>query len=695
MKSNNKKRTIIKTLGFGVLFVVATATAIAVPISIQKNKEYSLETNFETWNYEGNRNRIYDFIDKNLTSQTTRLNGTLKAIKNKGTDNEINLTSEERSLITVDEAWEAGLFELDFKSDFYALLEDNYINYSLEYVKPYYNDSSYPTAGIKFFWGEGASYFETIFEFRDSNLYGFKKSHQQTAIDTIINDINKNPNDYFKLKEEIGYVGQPGLYAKNIKYNNFDLNSDKLQLLRKNNYWISVDSVKVNNFNPTLLRITFSITYNDGYVSSFVQNRDVMLGNFDIEYGVDDPKSKVEKFINDNKDWINNLYQYFSFTKNKDDEKEYSVREAFEKDMIKFTINYSINSKLNDSGIEMNFKYFNQEDPNELSAFNYESDSTTPKYRIYFSSYKQTPLQYTKYVDIIGLNQQGDFKKSQQEEDMDKFNDFLRENSLNPEDVFQLDNQANPLGISDFFMNNNVSFDGTKYSIPFFVFNNQYKKYIESNKDETLNPLTQFKFKVNVDKINNASSNDGILNIANQIVDCINNLSLEDQLIEIKEFSDVNQGNINLNVSIGSRTDGTLFTSWYDMLIDVSKYFESSETYISKLLDNVVANNKKIDIKTQCNNENYLVDCLRNRKWEDIFTNDIYIYDLNNDTFEFPDLQFELKTEINYDLFKSWNKQTIEDAITNKTLKIEIIISMNNIKKIISVNKTFDELINK
>ena len=163
----------------------------------------------------------------------------------------------------------------------------------------------------------------------------------------------------FQLKKEVGTIGDVGIYAKNIKPDDIDLNNnEKLKQLREKNYWVSLDSLSVDKKNPTLLKIKYNISYDDGLVKAYASTKEVVLGPFDIEQGVDDPVSKLKKFIESNKDWINNLNQYFVYKKPENDEKQYSIREAYQKGFISFSTTYSIKNKLEEEGISLEFKRY-------------------------------------------------------------------------------------------------------------------------------------------------------------------------------------------------------------------------------------------------------------------------------------------------------------------------------------------------
>ena len=61
-------------------------------------------------------------------------------------------------------------------------------------------------------------------------------SLEQSMLEQYISDITENPLNYFQLKKEVGVIGETGLYVKNIKVEDFDLNTDLLKQLREKHY---------------------------------------------------------------------------------------------------------------------------------------------------------------------------------------------------------------------------------------------------------------------------------------------------------------------------------------------------------------------------------------------------------------------------------------------------------------------------
>lgn len=691
-------------------FIMATSFAVSIPIILQQTKKYYLTSNHSTDTKEGNERRINYYIDNVLNKEN--LSSSLKVYGKTGFlgNNGKELTSNQRSLITVAEAAQENLFHLKFNSAINYSLRKNKINYELAYVKPYYANTSYATVGLKLFYGSGATYYETYYEFRDSDLYGFKVSIEQTLFDYYANLINARPIEYFELKKEIGQVGQIGLYAKNIKTTDFNLNNAKLIELKKENFGINIISVNADNNNPTLLKISYEITYDDGITTLSSLTNQAYLGNFDVEQGVDDPQSKLRKFIENNKDWIQNLNQSFEYKKPKNDEKTYTVREAFQAGYIKFSTNYSINSKLESDGITIEFKNYVDEDKNNLSAFNSKFDSTTPTYRVFFSSYSNTPMQYTESVTIDGIAQEGDFAISAEEKKIIALNYYLDENNKGFEDIFDLDASTNnPLALSDYFIKDNkISFNNNKYSLSFNIVYDLYQKY--SAKENKINqkypsPFKEFKYilKTGISlpldyQYENETYN--LQQIVNDIVSAANdnkNGSFETQFDSISTSATSAQDSIKLNIFLGSKENGTIYTSVIPWEVYVSNYFETKAKYLEDVLkkiqiskDNVIV---KLNLASGPINETLLSILVKERQWTKIFLSEAVLYNITSNTIPFPDLLSPLKVSVDLNYFDTFDGIKIDEIIKTKSIDIAIKISIDTIETQTIIKKTFTELL--
>lgn len=712
LEKNKKKSFKFSTKAYvcALSFVMATSFAVSIPLILHQNQKYNLTLHHSTDTKEGNERRINYYIDNVLRKEN--LSSSLKVYGKTGIlgNDDEELSANQRSLITVEEANQENMFRLKFNSSINYSIRKHKINYELAYIKPYYADTSYATVGLKLFYGSGATYYETFYEFRDSDLYGFKVSIEQTFFNYYANLINTSPIQYFELKEEIGKVGQIGLYAKNVKVTDFNLNNAKLLELRKNNFGINIISVSADNNNPTLLKISYQITYDDGFKTLSSLTNQAFLGNFDIEQGVDDPQSKLRKFINNNKDWIQNLNQSFEYKKPENDEKIYTVREAYQAGYINFSTNYSINSKLESDGITIKFKTFENEDKNNLSAFNSKFDSTTPVYRVFFSSYSNTPMEYTESVIIDGIAQEGEFAISQEEKKIIALNHYLDENNQGFEDVFDLDaTNNNPLALSDYFMkDNNISFTNNKYSLSFNLVYDLYQKYSSNENKVTKKypaPFTTFKYvlKTGISLPSDYQYENETYNltaIVNEIITTVNdskNGSFETQFDSISTSSTSTQDSIKLNIFLGSKETGNIYTSVIPWEIYVSSYFETKAKYIEDVLkkiqiskDNVIIN---LNLSNGPLNEVLLGKLIEERQWTKIFTGNAVPYNIAANTLPFPDLLPPLKVSVDINYFDTFDGAKIKNIVSTKTIDIAIKISIDTIETQTIIKKTFTELI--
>ncbi len=346
----------------------------------------------------------------------------------------------------------------------------------------------------------------------------------------------------------------------------------------------------------------------------------------------------------------------------------------------------------------MEFKLFDDEDSKNLSAFNYEFDSTTPTYRIYFTSYPDTPLAFTKSVLIEGLAQENDFIKSIEEKEMNAFVNYLYENNLGLEDIFDLDASSNnPLSLSDYFMKNNVSFTNNKYSIPFEFVYKLYEKYnaqlIKNSHDQ---PFTNFKFilkKNDLPTTEYTYENEkfNINQIANKILSSINNQSNGGVEVQLDSLSNTSQlKSLKLNIFLGDATQGTIYTNIEPLEIYVAKYFESEENYYQNILNSMTITKDNVLIKSKIINKNLLKQKVRERSWTEIFEK-VNLYNVTTNML-FSELMPELKININMAYFETYDLTKIENTIQQESFDIEISIALGNIIINKLVTKSFKDL---
>ena len=712
-KNSSKKNRLLKIFGFSVLFASVATCAITLPILVNKNKKYSLNTNFAS-NYEGNKEKVNYFIDQVMSPNYYKLSGSLTVVGKKGLIGEtgVKLTTSQRSLISIDDAIENDLFDFNFVDTtiLYQMVRVYGIQYSLEYIKPYPSDSSYPVVGLKLYAGEGSSYYEAIFEYRDTSLYGFKKVPEQLILENIAINIEEDPKNYFQLKESVGKIGDIGIYAKNIKTSDLNTNTSISQELRNKNIYIQISSVSVDSSNPSILKLNYILNFKTE--NRIIQiSKSVNLDGFDIEQGVDDPVSKLKNFILDNSDWINNLYQYFTFEKDENDDNEYSAREAYKNGMITYEGTSSIANKLETNGITLEFKSYNEEQEyikqtnktNELSVLNNANDSSTPMYRIYLTSYANTPMAYTESILIEGLSQEGEFKVSEQEIKMDVLNEYLIQEGKGFEDILKLDT-TNPIPLNRQYFKH-LSIQNGVYSIPFELVNTLYTKYIEEENtisqkyDAPFDDKFKFIWNDNVEGTLDTSFSYGeqlynINDIVNEIIISSNNTdSWREQVVSLDDRS------ISFNMSIGSNTDGNLYTNIDNLEIDITSLFENKTTYLQNELKRIKAeienqkNNIVINLANNLSNKETIKTWLLERKFESIFSS-ASIYNTNVQVY-YPELISPLEITIDFDYFLRLNNQELEQIVENEEIEIRIQLTIEKTTEFIELTKTFDQLINK
>ena len=687
MKAEQKhKKSILKTV-FGLFFSAAVvASAITIPIVVSNHQTISFHYNYSN-TLEGNKNKVNDYLNT-LKSNNSILSNSLKIYGNSNIIGEdgVELTSEQRSFVTIEQCFENGMFQFVVPSNLRYNLRKNGIEAQLAYVRSDYStEATYPIIGIKFYSGSGSSYFETIFEYRETSLCGFKKNNQQLFINQIIDDIKSNPKNFFVLKDTVGTIGQIGLYAKNITTTDFNLDTTILRELRNNNFFISITGVNVDPYNRSNLKLHYDIVYNDGNSIAYKTYNEVVLEGFDVEIGVDDPASVVKNYIQSNSDYLNNLNQYFTYktpTSSEDGTEpvKVSAREAYQNNEITFEPTYSVISKLETDGIEIVFKMYEEENSSELNVYNSPLDSTTPMYRLYISSYSGTPLKYTESIVIEGTEQSNDFKISQQELDMQKVLNYLDEQNTNFENFIEID-------WSQITFENDLQIVKAVNEIPFSIFYNAFTKYIEDPK------VNKPPFTLKVKRTNALISNNEIDTIMNSIVDSMNSLA-------INELIENQQNQIYLNVTIGEFENNLYMDASTLLLMNFENVFASEETYSNNELNSLKTyiESKPNEVIVNLNEDNgplstnIIIENMRNYAWDKIFKS---ITLANSPSvIKFPEYESTITIAINYQQLNSLSKTEIETIIQNQAIDVPIILIKDKYQVGVTIHKTFDELLN-
>ena len=186
--------------------------------------------------------------------------------------------------------------------------------------------------------------------------------------------------------------------------------------------------------------------------------------------------------------------------------------------------------------------------------------------------------------------------------------------------------------------------------------------------------------------------------ISKKILESMNNKENGDFDFQLDSITNDNSSKnylINLNVCLGSNTQGTLYTNVEPLEIYVFDFFESKETYNRKILKElssaITQNPANIEIDVLAENVNKLGEYIENRQFSELFKN-VSVFNLNYQI-PFPELQPKFELKVNLDYFNSLNKQAIDQIISSKSMEIEIIISIEGAKEFIKVTKNFSDLV--
>lgn len=734
-----------KIVLFSSLTTAAVTAAVLVPV-LQSQYGLSRMDQDLSFSQEGNRNRILNFINDSNKINQSILSGQLQV-------DETKHSYADRSFITVSEAYDQNWFEFKTSGSLkYNLYKDD-LSAELAYVKASITNSTYPVVGLRIYAGQGDTYSEVIYEYSESSLSGFKQTGEELIINNIVDDINKNPKKYFKLKEEIGKFGDLGLYAKNIKTEDFDFIDNKLiKDLKENFYFIELTGLEVDNVVPSNLILTYDVIFDNGITQFKKTYNKVTINGIDIEFGVDDPKSKVKNFIKENKEsLLADLYQYFEFddpnsSEEKPDETSPStfaddpvkmdMQEAYQKNLIKFNPKNDNIYTITNAGLFLEFRTYQQQVTRakqdatnpaatpEQSVFPNPFDSTTPMYRLYLTSYRGTPKEYTESFVIEGTKQEGKFKVSQTQTEMEKLDALLDELNLNVDDFIKLKEVTLKGPLQKGTTKNKAQQTTTQSTdIPFVILKNAYDKYKEDNVKYEI-PF-DFQLELNQSKLTEIQAKDKQDELKTQlqkVIDQLNKLTIEDKL----EGIEINQGQqdfyqFKVNIVLGEKNkDLFISTQNYALVkVDQSKFKPESDYYKNQV-DQVVkflngtqtlnpfapatppaagtSPNKdsiKINIVTddsgQKITEANAVQFMKQAQWDKIFSS-VTILNLPDGIIEYPDFDTPVKVDIDFADLARKDYQAIEQIIKDKKITIKLLVSKNSQPQSISVEFTFDEL---
>lgn len=676
------------------LGISAGVAAIVIPLNIPKNYS-TINIDISDKSKIGNQNRIDQFISNSKNIDSSKL------------INQLKLKPEfkyiDRSFITIEEAIENNWFEFEFYSSFKFLLYKNNLNASLEFIKPSETNSTYPVVGIKIFAGEGETYSSKVFEYNESSLNGFKQSNAEIEIKNIIDNIKIRPKSFFQLKKEVGKIGDLGIYAKNIKSSDFNIISDDMipaiAELMKNNYSLSINSIDVDKIIPSKLKISFIVEFNNGKTIFKSSSENVILDGFDIELGKDDPQSKVENFIKDNQTFLDSLKQFFviDFNQGNDSQDKKTIDQYYKEKKISFNANNSNLSTAINAGlsIEFNNEYIEQNDSvnkKYKNVFSSINDSQTPIYRLLISSYKNTPLEYSKYIFIEG-DQNTNFKINENQTKIDEFeNKVINENNLSYDNFFTIDTSSLKFTLDGPFKNKTLK------DVPLNILINSFNKY----KEDQTKYKEPFNFNIKLrDDID--SKYDEYKDLLIKIVSSFNKLDLD---LKVDKIEEINSEYIfYINIGLGN-FENDLYISISEYLSvnskEIENLFKSKEDYFQEQVDNV-----KNLIKTpedpenvyfpiskengEFLNQDQAINLMLKAQWNKIFSS---IVILGMPEIEFPDFDSNVKVLINFEKLQKLNIEQINEIIKNKKIEFELVILKENISAKKTITMSFTKLFN-
>ena len=332
------------------------------------------------------------------------------------------------SELTINEAYINNYFhfsvpqKVKFYSDKYGIEvyikkynpENNDNNVNI-YPSPF--NSSTPEFKIWFGKGSGDNRVESFIRISGAGFYGFKKTTEENDVKGAIKlfrnkiSLKKDKNLFYDDKGVI----LPGVFAKNIKAEDIVSNMTKAEL---NDVEWKITSLSQDNAIPTKLII--NIDFNKGILNNNYYGQTYQkfeIDGFDVEFGIDDYKSKVQNFINDekNKTGMSEALRFKGV-----DSEIGTVLESYEGGLFSLEVPTLFKNRATNAGVEYIFKDW--VDASSNSAFPSERDSKIPSFKIYVRSGVGTPFEYEEFFVVEGRGQVTNtpFKITQEDDIMTK-----------------------------------------------------------------------------------------------------------------------------------------------------------------------------------------------------------------------------------------------------------------------------------
>ena len=709
----DKKDAHLKLILFSALSALTVTAAVVAPVLQHRLARPAINNDFSNTQV-GNRNRILNFINDAKKINQSLLSGQLSV-------DEIAHPYADRSFVTVAEAQQQGWFDFNLHSAFKLNLYLDDLGAELAYIKANITNSTYPVVGLRIFAGQDETYSEIIYEYSESGLSGFKQTSEELSINKIVNAIENTPQAFFELKKDIGKFGDPGLYAKNVKLEDFELiDNDKIKILKANDYFLELTNVEVNKVIPSELELTYNVIFDNGLTQFKKTYNKVTITNFDIEYGVDDPESKVKNFIKENeKTYLADLYQYFEYDPPKPDEDNPASLEtstkptmatAYQNNWIKFNSKSENLYTITNAGLFLEFKPYS--DSNKNDVFPSPFDSSTPMYRLYLTSYKDTPLQYTQPVVIEGTKQEGAFQASNVQNEMEALDALLDELNVNVDDFLQLESITleGPLANAE-PPKPPVPFgsSATAKTIPFDILKTAYDKYKEDG-DKYSQP---FNFKIKLDEsklteIKDEAKKDKLKTTLKKVVEATNKLTIADKLEAIENNDQDNFQQFKVNIALGTKeSDLFISTDNYALIRVDEQLFTGADQYygtqVKKVVDFIKDQKNKQFIKInlvsdddQILSQANAVALMRQGQWKKVFSS-VTLLNLK-DVITYPDFDTPVKVAINFDKLGVLTDEQIAQIIEKQQIAFAFLVSKNGQEQEISWDGSdkilfrFDEL---
>lgn len=672
MKPQNKKK-LIKYGLFSSLFIGVAVTSFVVPIAIDSAKLQKPNVDYSDTPI-GNKNRVDDFLNNSKLINSNLLQNSLEIYGKKDLIGEEGkkLTPDQRSFITIETSWRNYLFKLNLSSKMYYELYNHQIDVELAYVKPNKINSSAPTVGIRFIKGE----YSRIYEYDENYLYGFQKSIVDNDISQAVVDIKKNANKYFNLKTEKGKIGDAGIYTKNINPSDLTNNTGtkEIEKLNEKEYLISITNVKADNFVPSKLIITYDIFYKDEFIKTSEKTE---LNGFDIEEGVDDPISKVKNYIKKDNSLLKSLHQYFKYDAPKGD--KITVEDAYKQNLFSFKLSNNAKNSLEQEGIDITFDL---DDKTNKLVYTNINDSTMPVFVVNVISYKNQGNQYSEKYSIEGIDQRGEFKKSQEEEKVNSLSNYIIQNNILIED----------------FVDINLDLKGEfeKYKKSEIPFSFVLKAFEEYKKDENKNNKAPFAILLTKKKDLPDSNMNLILE---EVLTNTNNYDIKDVIQEINDIN--NKINISITYGLGERNKNQ-YLELIDQFIfeDVFKDFMNERTYftnqIQKEKERLISSPNELIINyvnNQVFKEAYAISKMRDWKLTEIFAG---VSILNPTPLEFPKYDSQINVWIDFNWWLEKKHEEIEEWINKREIIFKInIYKEGSASSSFELKKGFDDLFDK